>query len=317
MRSNARERAAGLPLTGLLLLLAACRPPGPDLPVAERIPIDVPGAATLHVDGAGRRWLGSPGRLTLLSDTGTPSTVATAGPGVPRVLAVVGGTVIFHLADRIVAVDTSGTGTPAEAPSTGTVVLNPSGDYLFSGAANGAVLIHEPRSLEILSAWAARGGRTTALAVSPEGDRIYQALAGAEGSSTILTRDLQTGRVLGRDEFTAPFATFLSGPTSALYGVLGEPGDWMAMALLPRGGELRLLWRERASGSDGEVLMRLSPDGSRLAFVSPGAERDGLRVLDAETGETVGTIAEAPLDAAFHPRGALLLLYPGELRVVR
>jgi hypothetical protein len=323
MRVNARERA-GRSLTTVVLLMMAgcillsgCRRDAPELPIAEVIPIPVAGATTLHVGGDGRFWVGEATAVTVLEAGEVAARTAITAGAVPRVVGeshshllvrrASGSLLIFDRESGELLADTTIAGEP---------LLDVRGRWVFVATGSGAVLIHEPGTLTVTSAWAALGMTSTALAASPEGDRIYHALSD-DGAATVLTRDLQTGRTLRTSAFSAPFLELAADRQGNLVGVMGEEEDAAVISLRPWGQELELRWRTRFSSPASTIAVHLSPDGARMAVLTPEDSKTGLHVLDAETGKILGRLSEHPLDARFDPRGRLLLLFPGEVRIVR
>lgn len=317
MESDARERTrrgAVCRAMGVVLvfLCAACRAPAPELPVSERIPLPDSVATTLAVAPDGRLWLGAPGTLRVLEPGGATVRMAPAAAA-PRPLAIAGGWALLDDGDTLRLLEEATLRAVGATAASAAVHLDVRGRWLFTGAASGAVMIHEPDSLRLIAAWPSAGRPATAITGSPEGDRVYLALGGE--SATVLTRDLQTGRVLRSDDFAAPFASLAADSAGNLYGVVGGEGDAALLSLRPWGPQLELRWRVRTPGG-AEARLILDPGGRRLALLVPGANENGLRVYDAEAGDLLGTLPEPPLDAAFDPAGRLLLLYPGEIRVV-
>ncbi|HEV2149304.1 MAG TPA: hypothetical protein VGR37_18015, partial [Longimicrobiaceae bacterium] len=186
------------------------------------------------------------------------------------------------------------------------------GGYVLSR--NGGVLGVAAGSLRPVWGWPERGAAGTALAVSPLGDRVYHALGGDE--PRILVRDAQTGRILAERAMGGPVRVLETGLDGTLYALVGE-GRLALAALRPGPEGLEELWDRalRGATAEGGVRLAVSPAEPRLAVVSP---EDGgtLRVLDAATGETLSSEAGV-LDAAWAADGALYVLTPEEVRLVR
>ncbi|HEV2132575.1 MAG TPA: hypothetical protein VGR27_15780, partial [Longimicrobiaceae bacterium] len=181
----------------------------------------------------------------------------------------------------------------------------------------------DPRSLEPRWAWPRLGLDAEALASSPEGDRLYLALrepagTGGAGATRVLTRDVQTGRVLA--ETLLPFAVRLLTTDAAgrVYALLEDNAGGAVAALQPGAVGLRVLWQRSllSLGLAAPVELRVSPPGDRLALFTGERER-GLHLLDARTGESLGRLHEGPLDAAPGADGVLYLLYQEEIRILR
>jgi hypothetical protein len=323
MRSHARRpaapgRRAGRLALAALLLASGCRPGPLPLPIETVVPLppEAAGAVTLAVALDGALWLGAPGAVAVLREAAPAVRLPISGSAAPRLLGVAGGRALLATADSLFLLD-AGTGALlGSTAALGPALLDVRGRWVFMGARSGAVMIHETDSLRTISAWPSLDRAATAIAASPEGDRIYLALAEAEGG-TILTRDLQTGRTLRTDAFAAPIRGLAVDVEGRLLALLAEGETAEALLLRPWGPRLELLWRDRGRGDPALAAVRLDPAGARSALILPGANGNGLRALDAETGRLIGSLEEPPLDAAFDSAGRLLLLYPGELRIVR
>jgi hypothetical protein len=323
MRRNARERAGRRLSTVVVLMmtvviaLSGCRRAAPELSIAEVIPIPVAGATTLHIGGDGRLWVGEETAVTIL-DGGEVVTRTAISPGaVPRAAGESPAHLLMRRASASLLIFDRASGELlADSGPAGEPLLDVRGRWVFVATAGGAVLIHEPATLTVTSAWAALGMVSTALAASPEGDRIYHALS-EDGAATVLTRDLQTGRTLRTSAFSAPFLELTADRQGNLVGVVGGEDDAAVISLRPWGQELELRWRTRFSSSASATSIHLSPDGDRVAVLTPGDSKTGLHLLDGETGRMLGRLSEHPLDAGFDARGRLLLLFPGEVRIVR
>jgi hypothetical protein len=316
MQAHAREIrrwAVGLAMT---LALGACTPPPPELQTVETRPLPSDAASTLHIDREGRLWLGEPGAFLVIDGDGGTWRFQLPTAQAPRVLAERAGRMFALSADSTLMVLSDPADSVPAAAVRGLPFVEPRDRWIFVGGGSGAVLIHEPAQLRLISAWGALGAPTTAITGSPEGDRIYQALD-EEGAGTILTRDLQTGRVLRTSSFSAPLLDLIADREGNLIGIIGEARDAAIISLRPWGDELELRWRERIPAASHASRLRLSPAGERVAVITPGEHANGLRVLDTETGANLGHLPDSPLDAAFDAAGRLILLYPGELRVVR
>jgi hypothetical protein len=320
MRVNARERAGGrlaMKMMVGLILLGGCRPQAPELQIADIISIPAAEATTLHVEADGRLWLGEAAAVTVLEDGAIVARTAIAPGDAPRVIGETDSALLMRRGSTaILMFDPASGELLAQTEIAGEPLLDVRGRWVFVAAAGGAVLIHEPDSLALISAWASLGKSSTALATSPEGDRIYHALTD-DVASTILTRDLQTGRTLRTSVFSAPFADLAADPQGNLVGVVGGEDDAAVISLRPWGEELELRWRTRIVSPASAAAIRLSPDGDRVAVLTMGDTKTGLHLLDGETGKTIGHLPAHPLDARFDARGRLLLLFPGELWVVR
>lgn len=274
---------------------------------------------TLAVDSLGRFWLGRPGALEVRDTSGATRVAATTGAATPSVLGWMGGRAYARLGDTVLAVSPD-TNSAAARGGMGRnpLVLDVRARHLFQAARSGAVLAHDPATLAPVGGWAALGLPSTALAASPEGDRLYQGVGYGEAAPRLLSRDLQTGRILGTASFSAPFVALAAGASGDLFGVVVEDGRGAVMALRPRRGQMEVRWRTSLDdlGLDNPSELRLGSRERRVAVLARGNEA-GLRLLDAETGSVLGSAPEGMLDASFGAGDALFLLYPGEIRVVR
>jgi hypothetical protein len=326
MPKHARERRPAGPVVGalaVLLLLAACARDGvPDLAVRAHQALPEPGFQSLYVDGAGRSWVGRPGRLARLDGAAVAAAVATAGAEVPRVVGGAGGRLVVRVGARVLALDPESAEVMAErAEMAGILSIDPLERYLYRATGSGAVLAYDAVSLEPRWGWAALGAPATAATGSLLGDRLYLALsdtagAGAPGGE-VLIRDLQTGRVLSRVFFPVPLAGLLPDPRGGLVALLREEGGGAVMGLGHAQGDLPLRWRHTLDelGLEAEPQLRASARTPRIAVFGEGNE-NGLHVLDAETGRRIGRVREAVLDAGFGADGALYLLDATSIRVV-
>lgn len=297
-----------------LLLVSACyAEEGRPLREVERRPVDAE-AATLAVAPGGEVWLGLPGAIQRGGPAQGGGTLALPGEGVPALLGWLDERTYLRLGDRVVVVAAGEDSVRAwregfgEAP----VLVDEAGGVLLQGAGSGAVLAHDPDSLAPVWAWPALAERTTAMARSPEGDRLYQALVDADGDARILVRDFQTGRTLGTHPLPRPLEDLETGDDGTLYGV-ARNGRAAIVALNPRRGELEPVWRTTLPVAEEGVRVRIAVDRGRVAVWGLGP-RIGLRLLDARTGEILARTRADPLDVAFAPGGALWALFPGELR---
>jgi hypothetical protein len=310
--------------SGVVLLLGAvvvggCRTDDPDsLAVAERVPL--PGSFTsLHIDIGGSAWLGGQSVLVRADLAGRESgRFPIDGSDPPRIAASLLDHLYFRAGPSVLLVDGAAgslLGQASEMPGEA-VAVDWRGRFVFRTGAAGAVLAHDARSLEPLWGWGAIGADGTALGVSPEGDRVYEAVASEDDSAELLIRDLQTGRILRRFPLADPIRRLIVADARTLYGV-GWNGDGSGGALVRlswKEGHLVNVWR-RALGDlhlAGPVLFVLSPRGDRLAILAPDNET-GLHVVDVETGRTVDRLRIQARDVAFDPEGRIFLLTPSEL----
>lgn len=303
-------------LVGVAAYLGACA--GEDVRLfrtAERVSLRLPAVRTMAIDSAGRFWLGSPGGISIRDSTGTPRRIGVPVDAAPRVIGWSAAGAYLREGDSLYLLSAVGDTVTARR---GGFRLNPlaldvRGRAIYQGARSGAVVAHDPVSLEPIWAWASLDAATTAIALSPEGDRLYQALGADEEGPRVLTRDLQTGRVLGSTEIRDPLRELVVAPSGVLYGLAHDGRRAIVLALQPQGHELAPRWRLGLPASEGSGEMSIAVAGGRILVQGLGPEA-GTRVLSAESGARVGRTRGQPLDAAFSPGGGLWALYPGELR---
>jgi hypothetical protein len=280
----------------MALLATGCRSGEPRLPLVDRRPIAADSAASLYASAAGQ-MLSLPAGLTGLAE--------------------MDGTLYARTTDTLMAIASeTGAVLAARAEFAGTIVIpDVRGRFLLQGAQSGAVFAHDPVTLEAIWGWASRGARTTALAGSIEGDVLYQALDGGDDGGFILTRDVQTGRVLAGQRFQNRVDALMVTRSGDLIALLvdGGGGQGDLMRLRPRVGEMSEIWIQPLDLSPrARATLDYSSAVGLVAVFQPGVQ-NGLRVVDAEAGTLVGTVTESATDAAFTSDGALYLLMPSEL----
>ncbi|CAN5844526.1 hypothetical protein BH23GEM7_BH23GEM7_05640 [soil metagenome] len=286
-----------------------------------------PGAA-LGVDDEGRLWVAAGDSLRVM-DAASGQLLASAAIGAAGPLHLMGGQgegegMYLRAGERLLALD-GATGEPRaerEVPATHVLTLDPRGRHVYEGMVSGTVYGLDPRTLEPRWAWPRLGRDATALASSPEGDRLYLALrepaeAGA-GTTRVLTRDVQTGRVLAETPLPFSVQSLAADAAGTVYALLGDDAGGLVAALRPGGDGLRVQWQRPllSLGLAEPAELRVAPSGDRLALFTRDRER-GLQLLDARTGEPLGRLGEGPLDAASGADGVLYLLYEEEIRILR
>ncbi len=320
-RSGPRVRRLFPLLPALLALAGGCRRPETvEVGTGRTLPLPAPVDSTASIAAApgGRVWLAAGGRLALLDTARAPASVPVE-LGTTDAARVVGSdtaAVYLRAGTRLLAVQTDSGRVRARRVGVGAdgFAPDPRGGG-FVATRWGGVTGLAPGSLRPLWSWPERGAAGTALAVSPLGDRVYQALGGDE--PRILVRDAQTGRILAETETAAAVRSLDAGPDGTLYAVTGEGRRATLAALRPGPAGLTERWdvalRGLEVGDSARVVV--SPAGGRVALVS----REGggtLRVLDAATGQVVSG-ETGVLDAAFAADGSLLVLTGREVRIVR
>ncbi|HLL45336.1 MAG TPA: hypothetical protein VK399_01445, partial [Longimicrobiaceae bacterium] len=184
-RPGPRVRRLLPPLAALLALAAGCRRPetvevvgtGRTLPLAA--PVD--STASIAAGPGGRVWLAAGGRLALLDTARAPASVPVelGTGGAARVVGSDTAAVYLRAGARLLAVQPDSGRVRAQRGGVGTAGFapDPRGGG-FVGTRWGGVTGLAPGSLRPLWSWPERGAAGTALAVSPLGDRVYQALGG-------------------------------------------------------------------------------------------------------------------------------------------
>lgn len=272
-------------------------------------------AETFSIGDDGRQWLGVSGSVGIRDPGGALVTLRVPGTEAPAVEGWIEGSAYLRSGDTLSVMPADGDSVTAVRGDFGAnpLLVDVRGRALLQGARSGAVLAHDPRTLAPVWAWAALGSATTALAGSPEGDRVYQALASSGGDARLLIRDLQTGRELASVELPAPLALLAAGADGTLYGMAREGRRAAIVALRPARNDLELVWRRVLPMSGEADAVRLAVAGQRLAVWGLGP-RVGLRLLATRTGEIVARTRVDPRDAAFGRGAELWALYPGEIR---
>ena len=299
------------------MTLCACgRMEGRVLQVVERVQLGSDSSSTVAVDSVGRHWLGSTGALQVRDSAGDGASVPAPGAEAPRVLGWIGRQAYLRVADEVAVVELGADSALARRGGFGVnpVSLDVRGRVVLEAAASGAVIGYDPGTLEPLWAWPALAQRSTALAVSPEGDRVYQALGTGEQAHRVLIRDLQSGRVLSSASFPAPFRALVTDDDGVLYGIVSDRRGAAVLALRPRAHDLELVWRVRLPASEDEAEMRIDVRASRVLVWGSGV---GLRLIDASDGTIIGRTRTDPLDATLDPGGELWALFSGELQRLR
>jgi hypothetical protein len=309
-------------MLALALGTAACRPAQPvTLEVAERIALPSPNVRSIDFVGPDGAWLGAPGELIRIDGAGREVARLAIGEGsTPMPVGEQGGWRWYQAGATVVALDPGGEGVAVERQGMGGVmVADVRGRLLFRASGAGALIAHDPQTLEPFWGWAAVGRGTTALAISPEGDRVYHAVDGEaeEGGPALLVRDFQTGRTLRRIPLLEPIATMLARRDGSLLTLSNGGGPGMVLRMAWRAGSLDVDWRRTAAdlGVADPVAIALSRDGNRLAVLST-ENGTGLLVLDAETGATIDFFRDesaGALAAGFDGEDRTYLLLPGEL----
>lgn len=318
-------RAKGLRV-GLAIMvggmLGACGSAPDTLRTVATLPLPAPDVTAVEVDSAGIFWLAAPGAiLRLTPDSLTPQRLAVAASEPPEFVGRTDSIAVFRTSSSLIAASLSGETILAERAGTHSdvAVLDVRDRYLFTTSLSGEVIIYRPETLDPIWGWAAVGSLSEAVALSPQGDRVYQAVGPSEyrESPEILVRDLQTGRILRTVEMPEIVRALVAAPSGSLYGTMwnDELGAASAFALVWEAGELDVAWRRGFGdiGIQAPATLKLSPDGDSIGILGLNEEA-GIHILDVNTGDTMDRLRIEALDFAFDPAGRLYLLVPGELR---
>ncbi|HEU4558907.1 MAG TPA: hypothetical protein VFS20_13700 [Longimicrobium sp.] len=299
------------------LAAGACRNTTDTLRTLESVSLrdSVAADATLWLDPSGRVWIGGPGRVTAFDSTGQAlGGMKVPLSGTPQILWSRPGHAWLRTAGAAVVVDAAGRQTGLRR-SGAPVAADPRGRWIYSATGTGSVLGLAPESLGARWGWPDAGSAVSSLAVSPLGDRVYVALAGSERNNVapaIQVRDALSGRLLSTFPTSSGIKELQVGPDGTLYGVLGGS----VVALRHGRDGLKQLWARELGGLDRDDpnVLRVSPDGKRLAVVARGRE---LHLLATGDGKVLEESKRAPRDAAWDASGRLWVLGAREIRIVR
>lgn len=288
-----------------LASLASCADDGPRL-LPESVVHSRPDLVEAAAPG--------PGRLAVVGDAGFEVIYDLPGATHPRIAVSRGERVHLVSGDSLRVIPAPDSGGVRGGMSRSVVVGDPLGRFLLQGASSGAVIAHEPDTLDPIWAWASLDAATTALALAPWADRLYQAVEPDGGDPRLLVRDLQTGRTLTSVPLDAPAVALATDDRGRLFAVQREGGDLEVLRIDPGREDLDVLWRQRVGGQ-GErgASASLAVAAGRVVLWGE-AVRWGVVTLDPEHGSVTARSREPPLDAAVDPAGNIWALYPGELR---
>lgn len=296
----------------LLVMMVACDRDERVLSIGAIYPLSDSLPSTMIIDSTGQFWLGSDRELRLFHPESTRVVLQRNLPAPARVIGRLGARVYLRAEDTLFVYGAADTLIARGNFENNPVLLEPRGRALLQGARSGAVIAHHPDSLAPIWGWAALAMATTALAVSPEGDRVYQAvIADQGGDAELLVRDFQTGRVLHAMPMTRTIVRLLVDPRGRLYALEEGAGGRSVAALQPGGGVVREVWRSEFPADLARPGGLALGDG-RVAVWGMGDEA-GLRLLSAADGVVLGRSAPDALDGAFDPEGSLWVLRPGVL----
>lgn len=317
-RPGARRRTI-LTAACAAAVMAACGEAGDRLRTQPVLVHGLSAPVSLHVDVDGRFWIGTVGAIAVPTGGGSErAMLEVPGDVASELVAASDGALYVRSGDLLARVNRSAPAVSAQRPGFGLapVLLDVRDRFLLQGAASGAVLGFSPDSLRPVWGWAARGAPTTALAMTLEGDILWQALAPAGTRALLLERDVQTGRILDEHRVFGRILSLASTPSGDVLSLSLDGDRILALRLRPRGDRLTPVWRStyRLEG-EAEPVVRYASAPDLLAVFRPGSE-SGLRVVDAEAGRVIGSVDETPLDAVFSPGGDLYVLTPREVRRV-
>lgn len=279
----------------------------------SELPPDVAAAETLLVDSAGRAWVGLAGGLARVRAADSAAVLPLGGSSAARVLALAGDRAFVASGDDalLISADSLAVLERREGTRTDALLWERQTGHLLQGTASGAVMAHDAETLRPVWAWAALGNPVSAMAASPFGDRVYMAVEAPTGTGggQLLTRDLQTGRILDRSAVSQPLDALVAAGHQRLYGL--TRGSAGAVIALSPGSRMEVVWQRglREMGLAWPASLGVSADGQWLAVA---AGESGMRLLDAD-GNVRGGVERPVRDAAFGPDGSLYLLTGGRV----
>lgn len=316
-----RRGVAAALTSSVTLLLVGCGSPGRDtLVMADGFDLPGPSASTLHIDSAGRFWVGRSGEIVRIDTDGSRRVhYPTREIDASEYLGAAGSQLYFRTSGSLLSIDLAADSGVLRRPGHAeAAAVDPRGHVVLRTEDAGTVVAHEANGLDPVWGWGAVGAASRALAISPQGDRVYQALAEGEssGSATLLVRDLFTGRILRSIELAEPLQAIVLDSDGDLYAAgWAEGGEGAITKIGWEDGELRSSWRRpfRDLGVDPPVRIAYSPASRTLAVLAVNEEA-GLHVLNGETGQTMDRIRGSTRDVAFDPGGSIYLLFPDAIR---
>lgn len=305
----------------LLALLVACegQPVEALLETGSTVLPDS-GSTTLLLQAADSLWLGDPGRVQRVDSAGVVRFEARlAAVGTPELLGMSEGRV-YYRADALLGFIDASSGSRVERENVPgeLFLLDPHGRFIYTSVGAGALVAYDAETLEPLWGWAELGGPGTALALAPQGHRLFQAIGtgGARRSPQLDVRDVQSGRVIRTVELTGDAHALLVSERGELYGVLDRPGSGFELrAWRWEGGRLEPQWQRSLEefGVEQPPRVEIAPSGRLLAVLASEKEI-GLHLLDVETGRSIKHGPGIAFDIAFDPADRVHLLRAGEIR---
>lgn len=296
--------------TALALLTTACGPEDTLLPIRSIDIADQTSFDSVVSHGAGL-WLSGPGQVISFDPRDESAHRLVVPARAPTLLGRAGNTLLL-LADRtVLAASPDSAGLFLLADDVEAAVLDSAGGFLLESIAHGEIVARTIDDLRPAWGWSGGGVASSALALSPEGDRLYQAVTASGGRRpTLRVRDLLSGRTLRELELGGPVRILRATEQGDLIGV-GWSDDGSALfitRLAWMAGDLVIDWhRAVASPADGPPpKLAISGDGRRIALT--GNAETGLTLFDGETGSTIAIWSGTAQDAAFDDLGHLYLL---------
>lgn len=302
------------PLLPLLLVavLARCATPPDTMRTAATLPLADSTATTLSIDDQGALWIGTD--TAVLRVAGEPPTIRRYGIGLAGLRWLGRGTrgPLFAAPEGLALWEESGDSAVVQRVRTDAAVLDVRGRWIFRTTASGEMIAHDPATLDPLWGWAEIGADSPALALSPEADRVYQSAGEMEfrDEPELLSRDLESGRVMTTGEMPGTVRALAAGNDGlTLWAVAWDGGGGEVLGIAWRNGGMEIAWSVSLGSLDLEppVTLKLAPDERSLLVVD--GNENGLRILDAEAGETVDRLRGPIRDADYSPDGEVFVLY--------
>jgi hypothetical protein len=234
-------------VTGLLLSGACGAPDRDTMRVFETIELPDSGAWTLHAGHDSIIWVGFPGEILGVDQSGKQLVRhAPGGAGVPIVRGRSDDRLFFRTRDSISSVSPAAAIMTRPGRSSGDLLVDPLGRFLLGTEENGGIIALDADTLDPVWGWAALGATSTAIAMTRSGHRVYQAVdrSGDADSPQLLVRDAQTGRVLRSVRVPIAAASIVVGDADEAYlAGRSETGGTSVVSLVWRGGEMEVAWR--------------------------------------------------------------------------
>ena len=297
----------------LLLLITACGSEDTLIPILSIEIVDESPVDSTRTDD-GVLWLSSPGQaISFDPSTESARRLTIPGGGDPAVIGRAGDSLLLLVDRRVVATSPDSVGLFTLSEGVDAAVIDTEGGFLLESIAHGEIVARQVDDLLPVWGWGGVGAASSALALSPEGDRLYQASVGSAIRGYVLrVRDLLSGRTLQEVVLDWPIRVLRRTGQGDLIGAgWDEDGDAAFLTRLAwRAGELTVEWHRlmEPEGVGGPARLAISRDGRRIALA--GNDETGLTLFDGETGSTIAIYSGAVRDAVFDDFGNLYLLTP-------